>query len=344
MWPLRQSHKHVNQNTLSEYLDGRLQGRNLERVEQQLGECDACRLELEELQATVAMMRQLPMEPPRRSFVMSAPPPIPAQARPALFLRAPSWVYAGAASVAALALAVTVSVDATGGLSSDPLRRQDVAVTTPSSVPTSEQAIATSATTAESASEIEDDEAAPPSLAAAAPASATADQTTRQGMTGGGAPGGGAALATSAPPVATPAPFGILSPARTPTTPATPVTIAAAAQSIQDADATIIVEPAMEIAVAEPASTSAAQDTRVADGDASPTETRSARENEAAKSQPVEAPVPISEPAEVAMIDEVGDGNTSIWWRVLEAAAGLLALAFLAGALLRWRANRRDSA
>ena len=61
---------------------------------------------------------------------MSAPPPIQARARPALVLRAPNWVYAGAASVAGLALAVTVSVDATGGLSSDPVR-QDATATGP---------------------------------------------------------------------------------------------------------------------------------------------------------------------------------------------------------------------
>ena len=83
MWLLKPTHKHIGRNTLSEYLDGRLQGRDLERVEQQLGECHPCRLELEELQATVAMMRQLPMETPRRSFVMSAPPLEPARAEPA---------------------------------------------------------------------------------------------------------------------------------------------------------------------------------------------------------------------------------------------------------------------
>ena len=143
MWLLRSTHKHINQETLNEYLDGRLRGKDLERVEQRLADCDACRLELEELQATVAIMRQLPLETPRRSFVMSAPPPEPARSRPALALRAPNWVYAGAASVAALALAVTISVDATGGLSSDPLRR-DAAVTAPVPAATAEAVTAAS--------------------------------------------------------------------------------------------------------------------------------------------------------------------------------------------------------
>ncbi|RUA22894.1 MAG: hypothetical protein DSY79_02870, partial [Chloroflexi bacterium] len=126
MWIFRSSHKHIGQDTLSEYLDGRLLGRPLERVEQQLADCDSCRQDLAELRALVAMMQQLPMAEPRRSFVMSAPPLEPVRSRPALALRAPNWVYAGAASVAALALAVTISVDATGGLTSDPLRQDSV--------------------------------------------------------------------------------------------------------------------------------------------------------------------------------------------------------------------------
>ena len=64
MWIFRSTHKHIGQDTLSEYLDGRLLGRPLERVEQQLGDCDACRQELDELRATVVMLQALPMEEP----------------------------------------------------------------------------------------------------------------------------------------------------------------------------------------------------------------------------------------------------------------------------------------
>lgn len=90
MWIFRSSHTHIDQDTLSEYLDGRLLGRTLERVERQLAECDVCRHDLDELRATVALLQALPMEEPRRSFVMSAPPPGPARARPNLALRAPN--------------------------------------------------------------------------------------------------------------------------------------------------------------------------------------------------------------------------------------------------------------
>ena len=160
MWLLRTAHKHIGQGTLSEHLDGRLRGRPLERVERQLGECDACRQNLAELQATVAMTRQMPMETPRRSFVMSAPPPEPARARPNIALRAPNWVYAGAASVAALALAVTISIDATGGLSSGSLS-QDTAVT--ASAPVAESAVQSASRSGDTAASAEG-QAAPQSV------------------------------------------------------------------------------------------------------------------------------------------------------------------------------------
>ena len=207
MWIFRSTHKHIGQDTLNEYLDGRLFGRPLERVEQQLGDCDACRQELEELRATVAMLQALPMEEPRRSFVMSAPPPEPARARPNIALRAPNWVYAGAASVAALALAVTISVDATGGLSSG-LDNQDFAITAQAPAAESEQVTGVSGSRSgpgpagqpgvESAASATTDsdpgqaEVAPESLAAAA-APASQDQETTLTL-------------AAAPPVAPPAP------------------------------------------------------------------------------------------------------------------------------------------
>ena len=415
MWPLRQSHKHINQETLSEHLDGRLQGRDLERVEKQLGECDACRLEREELQATVAMMRQLPMETPRRSFVMTAPPPEPARARPALVLRAPNWVYAGAASVAALALAVTVSVDATGGLSSDPLRR-DVAVTALAPAPTSEPVTVTSGAAAESTSVTQDVGTVPPSLAAAAATPATSD-TTVQGIPAGagaatlesavlplataapvesfGGAGGGIPVATSEPAVegqdagsappslaaAAPTPppsettvqeetagAGAGSPAPTQvttdqrveeepteggaaggapaleyaTTPlATPTPVVSAVMAAEDSGETII-----ESADAEPTLTAVAPETAQIREPRSTTGAgdTSSVESQAAKALTVEEPTPVPETAEPAVIQQDGDGATSIWWRVLEVVAGGSAVAFLAGLVLRWRANRRDLA
>ena len=51
----------------------------------------------------------------------------------------------------------------------------------------------------------------------------------------------------------------------------------------------------------------------------------------------------LEEAAEPVSIDVSSGSDTSVWWRVLEAAAGALTAAFLAGLALRWRASRRDS-
>ena len=50
---------------------------------------------------------------------MAAPPPEPVRSGTATSVRVPQWVYAGAASVAAILLAVLVSADATGLLAPD---------------------------------------------------------------------------------------------------------------------------------------------------------------------------------------------------------------------------------
>ena len=280
MWLLRSAHRHIGQDTLSEYLDGRLLGRALERAERQLEGCDACRQELAELQATVALMRRLPMETPPRSFLMSAPPPDLVRARPTLVLRAPNWVYAGAASVAALALAVTVAVDATGGLSSEP-PRGDTAVTALAAAPASEKITAASGAGAEPAL---DQEAAPLSLAAGAD---TAQRPSRPAQDGPAA-GGAAAFAAETAPPATSAP------------PVAPGPVTAAAPAAQDGEATM-------------------------------------------------ATSPDTEPTTPDVIDDGPSGGTSngavsIWWRVLEATAGVLAVVFLTVLFLRRRAGRRDAA
>ena len=119
MWTIRRSHQHIRPGTLSEYLDRRLQGDGLARVDQQLSSCDVCREELESLRATVTMLRDLPVETLGRSFIMAAPLADTVQVRPSPLLRVPQWVYAGAASVAAIALVVLVSADATGLLAPD---------------------------------------------------------------------------------------------------------------------------------------------------------------------------------------------------------------------------------
>ncbi len=417
MWLLRSTHKHINQETLNEYLDGRLRGKDLERVEQRLADCDACRLELEELQATVAIMRQLPMETPRRSFVMSAPPPEPARSRPALALRAPNWVYAGAASVAALALAVTISVDATGGLTSDPLR-VDAPVTAQAPAATAEavtaasgaaesappstsvpdddstsalsmaaadptvaeetgggagsgasaieSAVRPSATTAprpalsgaggtalpEPGLASEDAGAAPPPLAAAAPTPAPPEPAVREGG-GAGTAGSVSPPEPAAPPLVTPTPAASLAmgggpdaaPTIVPPAPsATPNPTALLDTAAQAAGPTIVASagPEPQFAAATPEATPPLE-ARGPDEDTSAAQIPMTEETLTTKALTNEATATASAPAGLELLAEDG-GKTSVWWRVLEAAAGVLAVAFLAGLAFRWRANRRYEA
>jgi hypothetical protein len=114
MWIFRR-HRHLNPELLSEYLDGRLGQAARSRVSRQVENCPSCRDELDSLRSAVALLRQLPEVVPSRSFTLAAPPgPRPQIARPPLPLRAPGWAYAGAASLAGLALAIMVSADTLG--------------------------------------------------------------------------------------------------------------------------------------------------------------------------------------------------------------------------------------
>ena len=114
MWTLRRGHRHIGAGTLAEYMDGRLGAAVRTRVDQALTSCAGCRTELEELQATVSLLQQLPVEPVPRSFTMPAPPIQAASPRAFAPLRMPRWGSAGAALAAAVVLAVLVSADATG--------------------------------------------------------------------------------------------------------------------------------------------------------------------------------------------------------------------------------------
>ena len=107
-------HRHLSAELLSEYLDERLSGAQQARVAQQVESCTSCRDELENLRATVSLLQALPELPMRRTFTLAAPPPEPITLRQPVAFRAPNWVYAGAASVAGLALAVLISADTVG--------------------------------------------------------------------------------------------------------------------------------------------------------------------------------------------------------------------------------------
>ena len=114
-------HQHLSPESLSGYLDQRLSAGQRARVSRRLAACAGCRQELESWRGTLALLQGLDDVPTPRSFTLAGPPPAPAAAYQPLPLRAPRWVYAGAASVAGLALAVMVSAEAAGILPAPPL-------------------------------------------------------------------------------------------------------------------------------------------------------------------------------------------------------------------------------
>jgi hypothetical protein len=92
---------------LSEYLDGSLESRASRAVRDHLAGCEECREDLASLEASVRMLRSLPIEPPPRSFAVRAPREA---ARPARH----AWLFSplllgGATAVASVAFVVVLS-------------------------------------------------------------------------------------------------------------------------------------------------------------------------------------------------------------------------------------------
>ena len=107
-------HRHVKTETLSDYLDGQLSPSAQRRVANHLESCPQCQRELQELRSTISHLRELPQQVPTRSFTFTAPPSRVFTTSPSPTMWVPTWAYAGAASLAGLALALLVLVDATG--------------------------------------------------------------------------------------------------------------------------------------------------------------------------------------------------------------------------------------
>lgn len=229
-------------------------------------------------------------------------------------------------------MALIVSVDATGGLTSDPLRQDSVATTAAAPVveseqvtgaagprsgpgPAGESAIQSAERATDGSGGATGDTAAggaaeePLQLAAAAPAAPPSDQPVQE-ETAGVEP----AVSTFGAD-ATPAPL----PTSAPSVQMTAASQDEAAKSSETAEA--------PVAVPAPAAASAPEDGPPGDAAREPGPTGPSPE-------PLEPAVP--EP-----FTEV-NGGTSAWWRVSEVVAGVLAVAFLAGLALRWRSGRRE--
>ncbi len=101
---------------LSAYIDGELDPPAAQRLESHLAQCERCRLELEQLRATVSGLRDLPVLEPPRSFTLSpqrvaAPRPRQPAAPPLAF----GARIAAAGLAAALAAVLVVDLADIGG-------------------------------------------------------------------------------------------------------------------------------------------------------------------------------------------------------------------------------------
>ena len=301
----KRRHAHVSLETLSDYLDGRLQESVAGRVDRQVIDCDACRKELESLRSTVLLLRQLPEATPPRSFTLAGPPAQPVEARPLPLLKIPQWAYAAAASAAALVLAVLVSADATG-LLVRPDGVGDVAVAR-------EMAGA-----APAAPEVDRPERTVPvevvkSVAAPAKEGVTtavkreAETSKAQAVT---------ALEAAAPPA-----------------PLESQSLAAESPSESRAQAAPDEEPDQQPGLAQELSSEERRE-----------ETRDeTRDETAAATAPTVVPQPASQAAEPAASQEEATGGTAVVWRVVEGLAAAAGLAFLAGLFLKRRTLRRTA-
>ena len=310
---IRRSHQHIKAETLSEYLDGRIQGSALARVGQQLAACQLCREEMESLRSAITMLRELPEEAPRRSFVMAAPPPMPARAPSSAFqlrdfLRVPQWAYAGAASVAVIVLVALISADATGLLSPDgapEFQFQSTAITQEI------ESQATGPSPQTKATGIEDQE-----LERAFP-SATSEA----------GDGDSQAAATAAPEAAQ-----ALTEDTAPQAASAPVALAAEAAPSVAAAAAPAEEPS-------PEETAEALGPRGAPGAAS-------ADAAAERQTPMPAPpkvdmIPATTPTSTRVPQSQNEG-TAVVWRVLEGVAAFFGLIFLLALVFKWRLSDKS--
>lgn len=111
---LRRQHHARLRELLSSYLDGQVTEAERLQVEAHLESCAACRVEVEQLQGVVSLLRRMPQLVPRRPLAVertaAAPRGIPRYL----------WGLRTAAATAAAALALVVAADLSGVLPGDP--------------------------------------------------------------------------------------------------------------------------------------------------------------------------------------------------------------------------------
>ncbi|MBI4336926.1 MAG: zf-HC2 domain-containing protein [Chloroflexi bacterium] len=110
---LRRQPAHVPRLALSAFLDGRLEPRDMDRAAAHLEGCPRCQAELRALEATIALMRRLPLLPTTRDFTLRERP-IPVA--PAPLARQAVFMARLAAAASVLVFALFLGADLSGAL------------------------------------------------------------------------------------------------------------------------------------------------------------------------------------------------------------------------------------
>ena len=310
-------HRHLGAEVLSEYLDGRLDQHHQELVALRLAECQTCREELDSLQITVSALHSLPDLPLPRSFTLgTAPSPDYAGSigrKPApLLVRAPSWVYAGAASMAGLALALMLSAEATGLLGPASFSVAEAPIEAPAASEADVDSPIAALETAERADVPADSQpAAPPQTALRAEPAAAPEAAAEMDDS--------ALAAKSQPESAIAAPQAAM--AESP----------GAFESGSDA---VAGEEAAFTVSAEDAATPALEESAAA----APEEAVPVAPEDSAQIQSNEASTP--EASRTPGVRQYPTPSSPVWWKTLEIVFAILTLAFLGAVFFRWRRNR----
>ena len=335
-------HRHLKPELLSEYLDGRLDQPHQGLVARRLADCPDCREELNTLRATVLALQSLPDLPLPHSFTLPAAPSpdyssnLIRKPEP-LIMRMPGWAYGSAASLAGLALAVMLSVEAVGLGSPAIYQNAGQAAVAPVAAPVAPEAQQETQQNAQTESLVSAPELA--SQAAAPPESPSEPRAAPPSLTNLRA-----------------------KPAPTPDATNQMGEMAQAEKSLA-VTAAPAPEAALDESQADAASRAGPAGGEAADFSGAPSDAQApgydaaSVQNDTAPSAPAGdlpvAPEDLAQPSatETKIPDETynfaaeGDSApfSSTWWRASETIFAVLTLVFLAGLFLRLRRNRSQS-
>jgi hypothetical protein len=112
---------HISKEMMSAYLDDVLSAKETTQVDFHMSSCDVCVLETDELRSVISVLRAMPTVPAPRSFAIPVPARawVPEPSRP-WWSPAPLMGLRAAAAGAAIALAIVLAGDISGGFGSSP--------------------------------------------------------------------------------------------------------------------------------------------------------------------------------------------------------------------------------